>query len=372
MLIPIDRPLIDARNNRSATIQSVDASSFIIQHNNKEVVFVDMNYDRGEITGDGTTPVAPGTKDGHSLTIIIKSRAYPINTITIQDAGNMAMRGSWKRADPETWLKLHWDATASKWIEDGRNDGLGSATGAYAHAEGNSTTAGPAASAHAEGESTTASGIAAHAEGLDTVASGTQSHAEGNGTVVSNAASHAEGLSTTVSGYASHVEGSSSLANGIYAHAQGLLSVASLYAEHAQAAGQFAAAGDAQFSRVIARIATTDATLTETFLDGVDDLLTILNEYTYACKIMVVGRQLGSVDHFMGTYHVLIQRSGGPPALVGAVDIIYENNAGGWGAGGGLPVSILAGATNLEVWVEGLVGHSIRWVVTIEMNRVGY
>ncbi len=196
-----------------------------------------------------------------------------------------------------------------------------------------------------------------------------------SGVTASGGNAQAEGFLTVASNYSSHAEGFATLASGFYSHAQGRESIAALWSEHAQASGTFVVKGDAQFSRVIFRSVpggTTDDTLTEIFLDGADDLLTILDEYTYACTITVCGRQDTGADQFMGKYHVLIGRTGGAPALVGAVDIAYENNAGGWGAGGGLPVSILAGATNLEIWVEGLAGHNIRWEARVDMDRVGF
>ena len=336
-----------------ATTQTVSAG-FVATHNQRPVLF--LTCDSADRTS-GAPHIQAGVRAGQLLLILVTDDANKI-TITDGNGTGTQLNGDWVVANgwgigAKIWLI--WDGT--RWWEVDRKNGELVASGAVAHAEGRSTTA-SGNTAHAEGRSTTASGLYSHSEGRDTIASGSQSHAEG--------------FTTTASGDYSHAQGTSSAASGDYSHVEGVYSRAALHAEHAQAAGRFSATGDAQRSVVVARISTTDATLTETFLDGVDDLLTILDEYTYACKIMVVGRQDTGVDHFMGTYHCLIQRTGGAPALVGAVDIIYENNAGGWGAGGGLPVSILAGATNLEVWVEGLAAHNIRWVVTVEMVRVNY
>ena len=125
---------------------------------------------------------------------------------------------------------------------------------------------------------------------------------------------------------------------------------------------------------MILRGSTTDATLTEIFLDGTDDRLTILDEYTYACTVTAVGRQDDGADHYMGVFHVLIERTGGMVALVGAANALYENNAGGLGAGGGKAVELTADDTNkaLAVKVEGLAAHNVRWVVVLEMVRVNY
>jgi len=346
MEIPIDRPLIDGRNIRDAATQKVPAANFVVTHNNRRVLLLTCG-DANEIS------VAPhiqaGIRVGQKLTIIAVDDANEIRVLSSTAGGGLTkLNGNWRIGDTYgegAWLEVVWDGTY--WREIGRGNGELNASGVCAYAEGSKTQA---------------INSFAHAEGEGTLASGVRTHAEGGGTDAIGSYSHSEGFSTT--------------ALGDFSHAQGNRAIAALYAEHAEAAGYFADQGDCQFSRVIFRsvpAGTTDATLTELFLDGNDDELTILDEYTYACTITVVGRQDTGVDNFMGIYHALIQRTGGgAPALVGAVDIVYENNAGGWGAGGGLPVSILAGATNLEVWVEGLAGHNIRWAATVEMIRVGF
>lgn len=94
---------------------------------------------------------------------------------------------------------------------------LGTATGPYSHAEGNSTVSSGGILAHAEGRTTTASGIAAHAEGTSTVASGAESpHAEGMGTTASGNYSHAEGAYTTASGECAHAGGAFTTAGYAY------------------------------------------------------------------------------------------------------------------------------------------------------------
>ena len=339
VLIPIDRPLIDGRNTREAATQTVSAG-FVATHNQRSVLL--LTTDIADRTS-GAPHIQAGVRVGQELLILVTDDA---NRITITDGGGAGtnLNGNWVVADSfgigaKIWLV--WDGT--RWWEVDRKNGELNASGPVACCEGRDTQA-TSHYAHAEGRGCDATGVATHAEGNNNVASGSQSHAEGDSTT----------------------------ASGLDAHSQGANSVAGLHGESAQAGGRFAADGDAQRSVAVMRIATTNAVLTETFLDGTDDLLTILDEYTYACKVTVVGRQDTGVDHFMGAYHVLVEHTGGTVALVGAIDIIHENNAGGWGAGGGLPVSILAGGINLQVWVEGLAAHNIRWVATVEMRRVGY
>lgn len=319
---------VSAKNIVPAVTQTV-GNGFIIQHNNAPKVLVTISGFMNYRDSDATTAIADGVTIGQELTIVLVDVGTN-NTMTILDNANTKLQGNWTRNANESWLKVVWDG--SDWIQVGANDGINNTiTGAEAHADGRSNTA-------------------------------------------SGQYSHAENFSNTASGQYSHAGGSSSSASGAYCFAHGRDVIASLYAEHAHSAGDFAADGDAQFSRVLMRHATTNATLSELYLDDSAARLTILDEYTYACKILVVGRQNTGVDHFMGLYHVLIQRTGGTVALVGTVDIIYENNAGGLGAGGGLPVAITADNTNktLKIAVEGLASHSIRWVATVEMVRIGY
>ncbi len=107
------------------------------------------------------------------------------------------------------------------------------ASGAYSHAEGNSTTASGAYS-HAEGNFTTASGDYSHAEGFETTASGSCSHAEGEETEASGNKSHAEGDETTASGDYSHAEGFETTASGSCSHAEGHETEASGESSHAE------------------------------------------------------------------------------------------------------------------------------------------
>ena len=342
MLIPIDRPLIDGRNVRGAATQTVSAG-FVATHNQLPVLL--LTCDSADQTS-GAPHIQAGVKAGQELLIIVTDDANRVTiTSSVADGGLTKLNGDWAVAEgagigAKIWLV--WDGTY--WWEVDRKNG-----------------------------ELTASGLVAHAQNRATTASGNYSHVEGSSSAATNTSAHAEGQATDAIGTVSHAEGNVTLASGANSHAQGERSIAALHGEHAQASGRFANNGDAQFSRVIFRSVpggTTGPLLTEIFLNGVDDLLTILDEYTYACNITVVGRQDTGGDHFMGTYRVLIERTGGTVAIVGAVDS-YENNPGGLG-GSGLPVVILAGTTNLEIWVQGLPSCTIRWVATVEMTRVGF
>ena len=115
------------------------------------------------------------------------------------------------------------------------------ANGNYSHAEGYSTTAN-GHYAHAEGYQTKAEGSYAHAEGYQTKAEGSYAHAEGYQTKAEGSYAHAEGSSTTASGIASHAEGIETYANGNYSHAEGWKCYADgLFGDHAGGSGSVAA-----------------------------------------------------------------------------------------------------------------------------------
>lgn len=136
------------------------------------------------------------------------------------------------------------------------NNTSNTASGNYAHAEGDATNASGHA-AHAEGQKTKATGYASHAEGgstepaYQTHAEGKFAHAEGNRTHAAKDASHAEGYATTANGTCSHAEGNKTTATGedshaegnttnavgLYAHAEGQNSTAKGQAAHAEGNG---------------------------------------------------------------------------------------------------------------------------------------
>ncbi len=92
------------------------------------------------------------------------------------------------------------------------------------------------------------------------VASGAQSHAEGNGTAANGDYSHAEGINTTAAGFASHAEGAAAWAqpSAPYGHADGLASVAYAPSQRAGANGTLLFNGDCQRTNTTRGIYTTD------------------------------------------------------------------------------------------------------------------
>lgn len=137
-------------------------------------------------------------------------------------------------------------------LEDDQYTNKNSATGVFAHAEGQGTEA-TGESSHAEGIKTKATGLASHAEGLfavatgqhshaegyTTTASGDYSHAEGNQAEASGESSHAEGMAKAL-GRASHAEGISTKASGNCSHVEGYFTSVTGYCSHAEGDGTIA------------------------------------------------------------------------------------------------------------------------------------
>lgn len=91
--------------------------------------------------------------------------------------------------------------------------------------------------AHAEGQYSTASNTAAHAEGMRNIASGAYSHAEGWYATASGQGSHAEGNATSAIGLYSHAEGEGTIASGQRQHVQGLYNIEDTTSTYAHIVG---------------------------------------------------------------------------------------------------------------------------------------
>ncbi len=100
------------------------------------------------------------------------------------------------------------------------NDTGVNATGAYALAVGNNTTASGSAS-FSEGRDTIASRDSSHAEGFRTTADGSASHSEGRNTFAVGNYTHTEGEFTTAVGSGSHAGGFNSVTVGNYSFVHG-------------------------------------------------------------------------------------------------------------------------------------------------------
>lgn len=227
----------------------------------------------------------------------------------------------------------------------------------YGHAEGNNTQVlGP--SSHAEGEyTTTANGVvAAHAEGSNTQANANYAHTEGDHTLAGDLAAHAEG-------YWTH-------ANTPYSHTEGKYSSSLMFAEHSHASGNFFNMGDAQYSRVVRYITTTDATPISMDNNSSQNgfyMVYIGSGATYRAGIDVIASRKDVPGTVAGwRIDTVITDASGTPRIVGTPTITGWSDA----AASSWSVSVTAANSRLNLMVTGQAGQTIYWVATFHLTVV--
>lgn len=243
------------------------------------------------------------------------------------------------------------------------------ALGTASHAEGHQTTASGDYS-HSEGSGTTASGNNAHSEGQDTTASGVAAHAEGDGCNASGAIGHAEGEYTTASGLASHSEGSNTTTNSKpHAHAEGAYSKNNWQGSHASAEGIFGATGDAQYERIVIRVATADATPTKMRINATEEMILPASSlFRFTAEIVMVNTANG----LGGAYRVtgLVGRVGAAAANLptpATVTTEYEDVSLA-----ACDITVSVSGNNLEIVATGIAATTIRWVGSVHFTEVVY
>jgi hypothetical protein len=134
----------------------------------------------------------------------------------------------------------------------------------------------------------------------------------------------------------------------------------------AMGGGKFAANGDAQAVKLIARIATTDATATELKLNALSRLV-VPDQTTWAFAGVVTARRTDADNESAG-YQIsgVIDRNtgNGTVALVGTptVTVLGEDN-GAWD----VAVTADTGYGSLKIAVTGESGKAIQWVAAIDI-----
>ena len=165
---------------------------------------------------------------------------------------------------------------------------------------------------------------------------------------------------------ASLLGGSDNKATAINSFAGGEAALADLYAGRAQAGGSFSSPGDAQTITLVARNQTTDATVTELFLDGTDDRIVLPNDTTSLFEVYVVGRRT-DVDGESAGYRfagvIDRQTNAASTALVDGVSKDRIEDTAQWDA------DVSADTTNgsLKIEVTGQAAKNINWVAFIRL-----
>jgi len=187
-----------------------------------------------------------------------------------------------------------------------------------------------------------------------TVAGGSNNLASGSASTVGG------GLLNTASGDYSTVSG-------------GRTGVASLYGQDSYAAGRFAANGDCQFSQLIWRISTTDATPTEAFLDGAGIRAIIPLNKTWGFEIIATGRSsvgVGACWKVTGA----IQNNANTVTLVSAVatTMLADGTGTTWGVAGNIAVTADNVNKALAIIFTGAALTNIRFGAHAKMMEIGY
>lgn len=173
----------------------------------------------------------------------------------------------------------------------------------------------------------------------------------------------------TVSGNNSIAIGSGSAASANNAIALGAGTSANVANIFAYANGNFATAGDAQTIQVMSRNTTTNATLTELFVDGSTQRLVMPNNSAWTFTIRVVGRRTDATGGWaMYTFNGGSKRDGSAATITleGSSRTIIDESAGA------LDCTIAADTTNgsINIRVTGIAAQTFRWVATTEITQV--
>jgi len=175
------------------------------------------------------------------------------------------------------------------------------------------------------------------------------------------------GVYNPASGYAAVVGGgySNTVSSDYATIPGGSEAAATHYGEMAYAAGAFGARGDAQTSVYVLRGVSSGTTLTELFLDGSGQRLTIASERAVTFDILVVG--LSNNGESAG-YRIIgvIENVGGTTTVVGTVSttVLGEDDTS-W------DVTVDANDA-LRIQVRGGTSDTVRWVATVRTVEVSW
>lgn len=183
------------------------------------------------------------------------------------------------------------------------------------------------------------------------------------------------GASNAVSGVTGSVlGGTGNIVSGIGASISGgRQATADKYGQRAFSSGRFSAQADCQQSDLIWRITTTDAVITEAFLDGATLRASIAVNRGIAFSILVIARDLAGITV---AWQVLgaIQSNAGTVGLSSAVTTTVIGDGGGaaWAVVGGVTVDADNVNDSLRVRVTGAAATTIRWAIHGRLVEVGH
>jgi hypothetical protein len=198
-----------------------------------------------------------------------------------------------------------------------------------------------------------------------TVGGGDGNVASGNeATIGGGGGNTCSGTDATVSG------GQGNLASGDYSSVRGgIQAVADKFGQSANASGRFASNGDAQFSRVVMRNATTDATPTEVFLNGSALRLVIPSNTSWMYQMTMVVRSSAGLTSIYKSEGAIQNNAGAVTAPNVTTTEIFD--------GIGLPATPVVVAADdpnnaMIITCTGIIATNIRWVATVALVEVGF
>lgn len=225
----------------------------------------------------------------------------------------------------------------------------------------------------ASGFDTTASAFASTAGGNESIASGIYSLAKGRECTASGDYSTAIGRDCTASGDYSFNIGMDCTASGDYSTASGNESTSYLTGQFSNSGDKIILSGDSQYSRLVVRERTTDATPKVMTLgaDGTLTRMVIPSDKAWRYNIELIGVESATGDTYSITHVGTIKRDGSTTSLVGTDSTQNENSdagASGWSS------AVTADDTNesLKIEVTGEASHTINWCATVHLTEVGF
>jgi hypothetical protein len=225
------------------------------------------------------------------------------------------------------------------------------------------------------GDFSTSSGIQNSASGAYSVALGYQVTASGSNAVIlgRNGSSSAQGsvaIGESINATATYAVaiGESATASVEGALAMGMSSLANRYGMHAYASGRFAAQGDAQAVRFVARNKTTTNSAVTLFLNGSSARLTIPSGKILQTQVTILGSKSDGTAVASYMRQVTIKNVAGTTSLVGTVNTIGTDEAAG------TSIAITADDTNdaLQIAVTGITSETWRWVAVVEGVEIAF
>ena len=236
------------------------------------------------------------------------------------------------------------------------------------------------------GSTVSISGDASFAAGQSLTVSGTSSACFGSDNVVSGNNSHSSGDQNVSSGNTSFSHGQLCVASGDYSVATGRSSVSSRFAQKSHASGSTASGGYAQETLITAGVSTLDATVTNLYLDGLSERITIPSNTIAFFEGTLVAVQYAGVAGVVGDnaswkFNGTISNVSGVTTLVD--NVLWQDGTGAWGA-----VAQRSQVANAATWVmtctadnvndaiditvTGQVNKSIHWHCVLKLNEIKY